>query len=50
MLNKEESNQGCIQEMVFHDGTPKGLDVVLKEWGVNTDGLTRSDMVKNSTT
>ena len=32
--------------MVFRDGTPKGLEIVLRERGVNTDGLNKSTMVE----
>ena len=32
--------------MVLHDGTPKGLEIVLKERVANTDGLNKSTMVE----
>ena len=37
---------GTPQPMVFQDGTPKGLEIVLRERGVRTDHLNRSEMVK----
>ena len=37
---------GTPQSMVFMNGTPKGLDIILRERGVNTDGLNRLEMVK----
>ena len=37
---------GREQLMVFHDGTPKGLEVVLQERGINTTHLNRCEMVK----
>ena len=37
---------GREQLMVFRDGTPKGLEVVLQERGVNTTHFNRCEMVK----
>ena len=37
---------GIPQSMVFMVRTPKGLDIILREHGVNTDGLNRLEMVK----
>ena len=37
---------GDPQPMVFDDGTPKGLEIVLRERGVMVDKLKRADMIK----
>ena len=37
---------GAPQKMTLQDGTPKGLDLVLTERGVDTLGMTKKDMVK----
>ena len=37
---------GAPQKMTLQDGTPKGLDLVLRERGVDTLGMTKKDMVK----
>ena len=36
---------GREQQMVYPDGTPKGLRAVLTERGVNTTGMTKQDMI-----
>ena len=41
-LNTGRLLNGSTQEMAFGDGTPKGLEIVLRERGVNTDGLNKS--------
>ena len=37
---------GGPQERMFRDSTPKELEIVVRERGVNTDGLTKAGVVK----
>ena len=38
--------QGRVQQMVYPDGTPKGMKAILEERGVNTRKMKANDMRK----